>query len=199
MKRKATDFHDNSQNSKHLLWVDIETTGDDPEKDRILEIGCILTDKDLTHISPCFQAYVQSPMKEILKLNPKLKNLATECSQSPYTLDNIENALIRFIKDRHSSEVLWTLAGANLSINMMFLNKYLPKFTFHLFSRVVNIDTLRELCWRWKPNTYARAPMRKKDSRLIERLPKAIDELRWYRENLFTRRLTLTGPRKLSI
>jgi len=37
-----------SKSDKHLVWLDCEMTGLDPERDRIIEIAVIVTDADLT-------------------------------------------------------------------------------------------------------------------------------------------------------
>ncbi|HDL4956230.1 TPA: oligoribonuclease, partial [Mannheimia haemolytica] len=36
-----------AQNEQNLIWIDLEMTGLDPEKERIIEIATIVTDKDL--------------------------------------------------------------------------------------------------------------------------------------------------------
>ena len=36
-----------SKEKYHLLWIDIESTGSDREKDFLLEVGCFITDTDL--------------------------------------------------------------------------------------------------------------------------------------------------------
>lgn len=41
---------DNNQNH-HIVWVDLEMTGLDIEKDRIIEMACIITDKDLNIVA----------------------------------------------------------------------------------------------------------------------------------------------------
>ena len=34
-------------NNSHLIWIDLEMTGLDPFKDRIIEIATIVTDQEL--------------------------------------------------------------------------------------------------------------------------------------------------------
>lgn len=36
-----------TQKEPNLIWIDLEMTGLDPEKERIIEIATIVTDKDL--------------------------------------------------------------------------------------------------------------------------------------------------------
>jgi len=184
MKRKAI------REENQLVWIHLGTTGLDPKKDVIVGVECVITDSNLTHISPYFQANVHFSAENILKINPALKHTAILCSESPYTLQNIEDTLIQFIRERVVN--LWTLAGVNLSTKVLFLNKYLPNLALWLDSRTVNVDTVRELCWIWNPGLYCRAPARKKNMSLSE----AIDELRWYRDHLFIKRrlLTAKGP-----
>ena len=43
------------QDKSNLVWIDMEMTGLDPEKERIIEVATIVTDKDLNilEISYC--------------------------------------------------------------------------------------------------------------------------------------------------
>ena len=36
-----------AQNDTHLVWVDMEMSGLDPDKDVVLEVALVVTDKDL--------------------------------------------------------------------------------------------------------------------------------------------------------
>ena len=37
-----------AQNDTHLVWIDMEMSGLEPDTDRVLEVALIVTDKDLT-------------------------------------------------------------------------------------------------------------------------------------------------------
>lgn len=50
--------HDNDDKPVRLLWVDTETTGLDPHKDPILEIGMIATGPDLKPVDDGFHTTV---------------------------------------------------------------------------------------------------------------------------------------------
>ena len=40
-----------ANNSQRLVWIDMEMTGLDPEKDKILEVALIVTEADLTIVA----------------------------------------------------------------------------------------------------------------------------------------------------
>ena len=41
----------NHKSNQNLIWVDLEMTGLDPEKERIIEIATIITDSNLTIVA----------------------------------------------------------------------------------------------------------------------------------------------------
>jgi len=41
----------NQKSNQNLIWVDLEMTGLDPEKERIIEIATIITDSNLTIVA----------------------------------------------------------------------------------------------------------------------------------------------------
>ena len=40
-----------AQDANHLVWLDMEMTGLDPERERIIELAMIVTDSDLVTIA----------------------------------------------------------------------------------------------------------------------------------------------------
>jgi len=196
MKRKKTE-----KPKDGLVWISLKTTGLDPRNDHILEVGCIITDRDLVHISPCFQAALRQSPDVISKFagHCPTSELAKECEKSPYALENVESALTQFIVDRVTSKSC-VLAGDNIGEIIPFLRECFPSLFPILHHRIVDVGTLRELCWRWYPSEYTKIPKRPPPKRVIQGILDSIDDLRWYRSNIFAsserRIITLTMPKK---
>lgn len=49
--KKTVESPKNNGQNHHIVWVDLEMTGLDIEKDRIIEMACLITDKDLNIIA----------------------------------------------------------------------------------------------------------------------------------------------------
>lgn len=175
-----------------FTWISLKTTGSDSTKDHILEVACIITSQNLKYISPAFKAVVHYPEKIVAD-----HHLSKKCIDSPYTLENIETALLQFIKDRtdHGTSIL---AGNNIEFTVPFL-KQMPSITEILNHRVINVCSVRELCWKWNPSLYKKYP-KVNSKRALPETKEAIKELQWYRDNFFIcekRMIILTMPKKI--
>ncbi|KAL3219139.1 hypothetical protein MRX96_030592 [Rhipicephalus microplus] len=54
--------------SDGLVWIDLELTGLDLEKDRIMEVACVVTDKDLNAISGGLNLVLHQPDDILTKM-----------------------------------------------------------------------------------------------------------------------------------
>ena len=172
MKRKR----EKSQNT--FTWLSLKISGAD-----ILEVACIMTDQNLNHVSPCFKAFVNYP---------DIK----EYADSPFTLKDIESALLQFIKDR-AKEKTSILAGINIGLTLCFLRQ-MPSVHQFLSHRTIDVGSIRELCWKWNPVLYRKYD-RKTHKEILMETKEAIAELLWYRKNFFVckkRMLILSAPKK---
>ena len=62
---------------QNLIWIDLEMTGLDPEKERIIEIATIVTDKDLNILA-------EGPVIAVHQSNELLQNVRMVC-KNPYS------------------------------------------------------------------------------------------------------------------
>ena len=58
------------KSNQNLVWIDLEMTGLDPEKERIIEIATIITDSNLTIVAegpnPVSYTHLTLPTKRIV-------------------------------------------------------------------------------------------------------------------------------------
>lgn len=115
--RKAKKYSNIKEktNTKPYVIIDIETTGLDPMKDRIIEIGAIKIGKECQEYS--------SLIKQDIKLHEKIKNL-TGISDEDIKQGSSEkvaiNELLEFIGEN-------ILVGYNISYDIKFLNEALKR------------------------------------------------------------------------
>lgn len=175
--------------SENLVWIDLEMSGLDPEKERILEMATIITDSALNIIEEGPVVYV----KQSQKLLDDMDEWNTEHHSASGLLDRIaaegvsekeaESITLEFIQ-RHTKERLSPLCGNSIGQDRRFLVKYMPTIENWLHYRNIDVSTVKELCARWRPEVY-NGVNKKNVHRALDDIRESIEELRYYRDNFF--------------
>ena len=82
------------------------------------------------------------------------------------------------------------LCGNSIGTDRRFLAIYLPEIEEHLHYRSVDVSTIKELTRRWYPGALEATPRKATAHRALDDIRESIEELRWYRANVFKP----TGP-----
>jgi oligoribonuclease len=178
-----------SVNANNLVWIDMEMTGLDPEKERIIEIATIVTDSHLNVIAegPVFAVHQSD---ELLKAmdgwNTKQHNssgLVKRVRDSTVTEKEAEAETIAFLK-KHVSAGKSPLCGNSIYQDRRFLYRYMTELEKFFHYRLIDVSTLKELAMRWAPRVYSGL---QKDSKhlALSDIRDSIEELRYYRQYLF--------------
>ena len=170
-----------------LLWVDLEMTGLDPNKDVIIEVAAEVTDFDFKTLGS-YESLVGQPKKlleERMQANvwwksyPEnrdnfLKNVIT----AP-TSDQVEKDLIAFVEEHFGNEPA-ILAGNSIHSDKKFIEKWWPGLDLKLHYRMLDVTSLKILMQGQKRGEYA-----KKDvHRAFDDIQASIAELQFYLEKL---------------
>lgn len=164
-------------------------TGLDPEVDRIIEIATIVTDSELNVLE-------EGPVL-VIRQNQSLLDGMDEWNTSHHTasglLDRIaasgvneqdaEQATLDFMK-RFVEPGQAPLCGNSIGQDRRFLVKYMPTLEAHLHYRNIDVSTVKELAYRWRPSV-ADGVEKKGAHRAIDDIRESIAELRHYREHFF--------------
>ncbi len=174
-----------------LVWLDMEMTGLDPEKERIIEIATILTDGNLVEIGigPDLVIHqddaVLAAMDEWNRTHHKASGLTDRVKTSTITDGDAEAQTLAFIAQHVGPKDRPVLAGNSIHQDRRFIRRYMPKLDARLHYRMVDVSTIKELARRWFPAICAKQPAKKDTHRALDDIRESIEELRFYRANVF--------------
>lgn len=141
-----------------LLWMDLETTGDDPKDDVILEVGAILTDTDLNRLET-FDWMVKDPLaKSKLANAPAVVQEMHDLSglslmvNSGYgvSLGAVERDLVAGCRGRLQEGQTVVLAGSGVGhFDFPFVKKQMPALAELLAYYVIDVGVLRRSFEMW--------------------------------------------------
>ncbi|GAB4211388.1 MAG: oligoribonuclease [Sandaracinaceae bacterium] len=174
-----------------LVWIDLEMSGLDASRERILEIATLVTNGNLDLIA-------EGPELVIHQSDALLANMDawnTEHHGASGLTDrvrasNIDEAqaeaqTLAFLTSVGVGARAAPLAGNSVHQDRLFLARYMPNLEQHLHYRNVDVSTVKELVRRWMPSVYAERPTKKGAHRALDDIKESIEELRFYRMRAF--------------
>ncbi|XP_032680035.1 probable oligoribonuclease [Odontomachus brunneus] len=174
----------------HIVWIDMEMTGLDIEKDHILEIACVVTDKSLQIISEELNIVIHQPdiilknMNKWCMKNHKISGLVDDCRSSKISLQEAEKSVLHFL-EKYVSKRTCPLAGNTVYMDRLFLWKYMPLVNEYLHYRIIDVSSLKELHRRWNPEVYTTVPTKMLKHRALDDIKESINELAHYKKHTF--------------
>jgi oligoribonuclease len=173
----------------NLAWIDLEMTGLDPERDRIIEIATIVTDKDLKILAegPVIavkQSDAQLTLMDDWNTRTHGASGLTERVRAS-TCDEVtaEDATLKFLA-RWVPERVSPICGNSVHQDRRFLVRYMPALERFFHYRNLDVSTLKELARRWAPQVAA-GYTKESTHQALEDIRDSIRELQYYRERMF--------------
>jgi oligoribonuclease len=175
-----------------LVWMDLEMTGLDVERDAIVEIAALATDAStLDAVDDGISIVVHQPddvlagMGEVVKAMHQRSGLLDEVRASTVGLEEAGARVLEYIKTHAPTPRTTPLCGNSIGMDRRFLSRYLPEIEEHLHYRSIDVSSLKELCRRWYPEPFRARPEKTEGHRALDDIRASIDELRYYRETIF--------------
>lgn len=176
-----------SPHKQNLIWIDLEMTGLDPEKDRIIEIATIVTDKDLNILAegPVLAVHqsedLLNAMNEWCVKTHTANGLVERVKQSKLTERAAELQTLDFIS-QWVPKGCSPICGNSIAQDKRFLYRYMPELADYFHYRHLDVSTLKELASRWKPDILKQ--FNKKNTHLaLDDIRESIEELKFYRHH----------------
>jgi oligoribonuclease len=171
--------------------MDLEMTGLDPAREVIVEIATIITDDDLEIVAEGPDLVIHQPDEALAAMDPVVVEMHTSSGlleaikASTITLEEAGAATLEFIKTHVPEPRTIPLCGNSIGTDRRFLAVYLPEIEEHLHYRSVDVSTIKELTRRWYPGALEATPRKATAHRALDDIRESIEELRWYRANVF--------------
>ncbi len=175
------------KNSNNLIWIDLEMTGLDPDKEKIIEIATIVTDKDLNILA-------EGPMMAVNQPKSLLDAMDEWCTShhggSGLTQRVLDTNITDAMAEKSTIEFLseWIepgkspMCGNSVGQDRRFLVRYMPALSEFFHYRNIDVSTLKELAVRWKPQILKGFSKQNKHLALDD-IRESIEELAYYREH----------------
>lgn len=175
------------KNNQHLIWIDLEMTGLDPERDRIIEIATIVTDAQLTILAegPVFAIYqhddVLAGMDEWNTRQHHQSGLVKRVRESKVLEAEAERETIAFLQ-HYLEKGVSPMCGNSICQDRRFLCRYMPALAQFFHYRNLDVSTLKELALRWRPELLKGVTKQSKHLALDD-IKDSIAELAYYRQH----------------
>jgi oligoribonuclease len=177
-----------SQQSKdNLIWIDLEMTGLNPDKERIIEIATLITDSQLNVLAEGPNLIVNQPKSLLDQMDDWNQNqhgssgLIEGVKKSNVTEQMAEIETLNFISKYVGSKQS-PMCGNTVSHDRRFLIKYMPRLESYFNYRHIDVSSFKEAAVRWMNE----AQVYEKDGshRAMGDIKESVAELKFYK-NIF--------------
>ncbi len=172
--------------AQNLIWVDMEMTGLDPDRNRVIEVATVVTDTNLVVLAegPVLAihqgAEIMQSMDDWNTRQHGGSGLTERVLNSDLSEADAAAETIAFLQQ-------WVPAGTSpmcgnsICQDRRFMARHLPELEAFFHYRNLDVSTLKELVKRWAPGL--ESGFAKKGSHLaLYDIYDSIAELRYYRE-----------------
>jgi oligoribonuclease len=175
--------------SNNLIWIDLEMTGLEPKRDRIIEIAVLVTDKNLNKIDDGIEIIIHQNKKIIDKMDQwntdqhGKSGLTEKVLQSKISVRKAEQMVIDYIS-QYVPFKKSPMCGSSVYQDRRFLFRYMQKLEDYFHYRTLDVSTIKILAKKWFPDI-AKQWRKNTEHRALSDINDSVEELKFYREHLF--------------
>jgi oligoribonuclease len=175
--------------AENLVWIDLEMTGLDPDRDRIIEVATIVTNSELDVLAEGPVIAIHQPddvldaMDDWNRTTHGSSGLIDRVRRSNFTTADAEQQTLKFL-EVHADPGTSPMCGNSICQDRRFLYREMPRLERFFHYRNLDVSTIKELARRWAPEVLAGLA---KESRhqALDDVRESIRELGYYRKLMF--------------
>jgi oligoribonuclease len=168
-----------------LIWIDLEMTGLDPDRDSIIESAVIVTDADLNELAvgPVYAVHHdEATLRAMDDWNTEhhtASGLWDRVLASKTSMEEAEQGTLAFLAE-------WTTSGASpmcgnsICQDRRFMHRLMPDLEKWFHYRNLDVSTIKELAARWAPDIMPGFQKANRHEALSD-IRESIAELRYFR------------------
>ena len=175
--------------AENLVWIDLEMTGLDPDRDRIIEIATIVTDSELGVLAEGPVIAIHQPdavldaMDDWNRTTHGASGLIDRVRRSHSTTADAEQQTLAFL-EIHADPGSSPMCGNSICQDRRFLYREMPRLERFFHYRNLDVSTIKELARRWAPEVLA-GLVKESRHQALDDVRESIRELGYYRNVFF--------------
>lgn len=169
-----------------LIWIDLEMTGLDPDRERIIEVATLITDGELNLIAEGPVLAVHQPdalLEGMDEWNQKThgeSGLVRRVRESTIDTSEAERRTLAFLAT-YVVPGTSPVCGNSVHQDRRFLEREMPTLNNFFHYRNLDVSTLKELAKRWNPAA-ANGFTKQNTHQALDDIRESLAELKHYRE-----------------
>ena len=177
-----------------LIWIDLEMTGLDTERDGILEIATVVTDGQLNVLAEGPELAIAHPLATLEAMDEWNRTqhggsgLWRRVLEEGVPLAEAEARTLAFLQEWVPANAS-PMCGNSICQDRRFMHRLMPALERHFHYRNLDVSTLKELARRWSPAVLEGVKKTSAHTALSD-VRDSIEELRHYRKHMGT----MAGP-----
>ena len=171
-----------------LIWIDLEMTGLDTERDGILEIATVVTDGQLNVLAEGPELAIAHPLETLEAMDDWNRNqhgksgLWRRVLEEGVPLAEAESRTLDFLREWVPAKAS-PMCGNSICQDRRFLHRLMPRLEKYFHYRNLDVSTLKELARRWAPKVLDGVRKQSTHTALSD-VHDSIEELKHYRRHL---------------
>ena len=170
-----------------LIWIDLEMTGLDTDRDHIIEIATIVTDTELNIVAEGPVCAIHQPDSVLENMDSwnthqhQHSGLWERVQNSTVCAEEAETMTLQFLQ-QYVDPKTSPMCGNTICQDRRFLHREMPSLEQFFHYRNLDVTSLKILAQLWQPDVasdYCKASQHL----ALQDIRDSIDELRYYRQH----------------